>query len=93
MALGQIGVDVAEQVAVGPVQPGLQQGQALGEGLAAGLGGERVLRREMAVEPAVGQPRRPGDLGDADAVEAALAKQPPGRLDDGRAMLRRLSAW
>ena len=60
MALGEIGVDIAEQVAAGPVQPGPQQGQALGEGLAASLGGERVLGREMAVEAAVGQARPPG---------------------------------
>ena len=90
MALGQIGVDIAEQVAAGPVQPGPQQGQALGEGLAASLGGECVLGRELPVEAAVGQAGRPGDLGDPDAVEAVRAEQPPRRLDDGRPVLRRL---
>ncbi|XKH37049.1 hypothetical protein ACIU1J_17580 [Azospirillum doebereinerae] len=38
----------------------------------------------------MGQPGRLGDFRHPDLVEAPLAEQPPRRLDDGGAVLRRL---
>src|SRR5205085_2368223 len=44
--------------------------------------GEIVFRGEVAVEPAVRQARALHDVGDADAVEAVLAEERPGNLED-----------
>ena len=44
-------------------------GGTVGEGLAEGLGGERILRLELPVQRALSQSGRPADLSDAGAAE------------------------
>jgi hypothetical protein len=48
----------------------------------AGLRGEIVLGLEMPVKAAMRQGGRLHEIGDADPVEAVLAEQLPGDLDD-----------
>src|SRR5262249_43547854 len=43
---------------------------------------EVFFRREVVEDGRLGDVRFAGDLGDADALEAALGKQPPGGLGD-----------
>src|SRR3546814_10905969 len=49
-----------------------------------------VLGFEMTVKAAMGQPRRLHDLRHGDGIEALLAKEPAGRVQDAQAVLRHL---
>jgi hypothetical protein len=51
-----------------------------------GDAGQRVLGLEVTVEAAVGEPGRPHQVGDADALDAALPEQASGRVGDLFAM-------
>src|SRR3546814_5256563 len=54
------------------------------------LGNEVVLGFEMTVKAAMGQPRRLHDLRHGDGIEALLAKEQAGRVQDAQAVLRHL---
>ncbi|MCY1465186.1 hypothetical protein D9M71_832980 [compost metagenome] len=74
-------------VAVGARQAAFPARGGFFKGALAGLRGERVLGRKVAIKAAVGQAGPGHQLGDADAVQSALAEQPRRRLLDRLAVL------
>jgi hypothetical protein len=55
---------------------------AIGKGPAAGLHHQLVARGEMPIEPAMGQAGVVHQVGETDALDALLAEQHSGALDD-----------